>query len=109
MLESLGAHLVPPEFHQSSAESSLFGSQHSQTVSDKKTSLLKGSNGLIPHSPSSTLRNQQNGSGKDKPEDRKSWKTLRDFVDDQAIEDVVEIMEDARAALDVSVCHIFIS
>lgn len=104
MLESLGTHLVPPEFHQSSAESSLFGSQHSHPVDlefKDKTASLKRSNGLITNSPSSTLRNQT-GSGKDKEDDRKKWKTLRDFVDDQAIEDVLEIMENDRASLDVS-------
>lgn len=34
--------------------------------------------------------------------DRKKWKTLRDFVDDQAIEDVLENIESDRVALEVS-------
>lgn len=35
-------------------------------------------------------------------EDRKRWKTLRDFVDDQAIEDTMEMIETERSNLDVS-------
>lgn len=34
--------------------------------------------------------------------DRKHWKNLRDFVDDQAIEDILETIENNRTALDVS-------
>jgi autophagy-related protein 17 len=34
-------------------------------------------------------------------EDRKRWKTLRDFVDERAIEDVLETVESDRSALDV--------
>lgn len=38
---------------------------------------------------------------KSKKDDRKRWKTLRDFVDDQAIEDALEMVESDRSALDV--------
>ena len=38
---------------------------------------------------------------KGKKDDRKRWKTLRDFVDDQAIEDALEMVESDRSALDV--------
>jgi hypothetical protein len=34
--------------------------------------------------------------------DRTLWKTLRDFVDEQAIEDVLETIENDRLGLDVS-------
>jgi autophagy-related protein 17 len=34
--------------------------------------------------------------------DRKKWKTLRDFVDERAIEDVLDTIENDRNALDVS-------
>jgi predicted class III extradiol MEMO1 family dioxygenase len=34
--------------------------------------------------------------------DRRLWKTLRDFVDEQAIEDVLETIENDRLGLDVS-------
>lgn len=69
-----------------------------------------------PVSPSATIR--RNGSlrkdisgsnyieksvvNKNLMEDRKRWKTLRDFVDDQAIEDTVEMIETDRSNLDVS-------
>lgn len=34
-------------------------------------------------------------------EERSKWKTLRDFVDEKAIEDALERMEEERTALDV--------
>jgi hypothetical protein len=34
--------------------------------------------------------------------DRRLWKTLRDFVDEQAIENVLETIENDRLGLDVS-------
>ena len=120
ILESLGTQLVPPEFHQSPEDSSLFGSQHSEPEAEasrkQKRIPRKKANGPLvsPQSPSATLRHHQ-GSGslkedkskddreidKEKKDDRKRWKTLRDFVDDQAIEDIYETIEDDRTALDV--------
>ncbi|KDR78886.1 hypothetical protein GALMADRAFT_244529 [Galerina marginata CBS 339.88] len=153
ILESLGAQVVPPDFHQSSSDSSLFGSQHSadlepnqENFSSIHTGLMspKGyssSNGnasgslkhppptsMSPISPSATIRRngsmrQTESSGTDstprgtirakgKPrnlrsedqsnrkDDRKCWKTLRDFVDDQAIEIILETIESDRSALD---------
>ncbi|KAF8969245.1 autophagy protein Apg17-domain-containing protein [Flammula alnicola] len=154
ILELLGAQLVPPDFHQTSADSSLFGSQHpsdieqdesapSRTYTGKTTASpstspkrnLTHSNGsgkasgttsssygrpsMSPVSPSATLRRnstvrrygdnpaelkakeQDNRKGgKNRKEDRKRWKTLRDFVDDQAIEDALEMIESDRSALD---------
>jgi autophagy-related protein 17 len=38
--------------------------------------------------------------------DRKKWKTLRDFVDDQAIEDILETIDQDRVALDVRAFHV---
>ncbi|KAK7033021.1 kinase activator, partial [Favolaschia claudopus] len=91
ILESLGSQLVPPDFHQHSAASSLFGSQHSE---DEDENAHTNSPPSPRHSLSSTLR-------KEKPRpDRQTWRTLRDFVDDQAIEDVLEIMENERTGLD---------
>lgn len=120
ILESLGTQLVPPEFHQSPEDSSLFGSQHSDPEAEashkQKRTLQKKANGPLvsPQSPSATLRHHQRsgslkedkskGDGeiyKGKKDDRKRWKTLRDFVDDQAIEDIYETIEDDRTALDV--------
>jgi len=34
-------------------------------------------------------------------EDRKYWKTLRDFVDDQSIDETLELIESDRVALEV--------
>ncbi|GLB40493.1 putative autophagy protein Apg17 [Lyophyllum shimeji] len=121
ILESLGSQLVPPDFHESaSADSSLFGSQHSDDDQQRRNGVGTGGaerskpNGTtlsaVSHSPSSTLRSGlQNGHGiKQKGEQEKSpsdeskrsWKTLRDFVDEQAIEDVLETMENDRLGLD---------
>ena len=62
-------------------------------------------------SPSATLRRNllehHDASGKGRQsakglkQDRRHWKTLRDFVDDQAIEDALEMIESDRSALDV--------
>ncbi|KAF8223109.1 hypothetical protein L208DRAFT_1370346 [Tricholoma matsutake] len=112
ILESLGAQLVPPDFHQSnSVESSLFGSQHSDEAAEIEGDARPKSNARslsVSHSPSSTLRN---GLQMGKPSirererasrqaDRSLWKTLRDFVDEQAIEDVLENIENDRLGLD---------
>ncbi|KAJ7659941.1 autophagy-related protein 17 [Mycena rosella] len=92
ILDSLGSQLVPPDFHEHSAASSLFGSQHSEDEEPPAN---------VPesprHSPSSTVHNVRKE--KTRPE-RQTWKTLRDFVDDQAIEDVLEKMENERTTLD---------
>ena len=146
VLEALGAQPVPPEFHETSADSSLFGSQHLSAEEHKDdTSLnnvdrnhtanrstpttplrsasghstLNGRLSLSPVSPSATLRRNgyarkegEHEYGKGKADqspisngkinkDRKNWKTLRDFVDDQAIEDILEMIDGDRVALDV--------
>jgi len=145
ILEALGAQLVPPDFHQTSAGSSLFGSQNLSAEELKEdpslisidkinenrstpTTPLRSASGhstynghlsLSPVSPSSTLRRNgyarkesehERGRGKTTQsparkgkinEDRKKWKTLRDFVDDQAIEDILEMIDQDRVALDV--------
>ncbi|KAJ7650373.1 autophagy protein Apg17-domain-containing protein [Roridomyces roridus] len=85
VLESLGSQLVPPDFHEHSAASSLFGSQHSDEDEVPPSP---------PRSLSSTVRKEKTRPG------RQAWKTTRDFVDDQGIEDVLEKMESERATLD---------
>jgi len=106
ILEQLGSQRVPSDFYQTtSLDSSLFGSQRSDEGPDKQTNDGPPSS-LVNHSPSSTLRQ---GLHKGKPAEKEksepkptsSWKTLRDFVDDQAIEDVLENIENDRLALDV--------
>lgn len=151
ILEALGAQPVPPDFHQTSADSSLFGSQHLFTEENKEdpslnnidknnenrstpTTPLRNVSGhspysgrlsLSPVSPSATLRrngyaNKVGELGRGKTvhspaaskgkinKDRNKWKTLRDFVDDQAIEDTLEMIDQDRAALDVrALFHVF--
>lgn len=121
-LESLGSQFVPPEFYQTSSDSSLFGSQRG---SDNEEPLNTSSRGLsTPVSPSATLRRkdtlspkpngplgldtESKGKGKrqesrsrSRNEDRSYWKTLRDFVDDKSIEDALDVIENDRLALDV--------
>ena len=144
ILEALGAQLVPPDFHQTSADSSLFGSQHLSAEEHREDPILNNTDksndnrstpatplrsasrhstyshlSLSPVSPSATLRRNgyarkegehEHGRGKavQSPaskgkitKDRKKWKTLRDFVDDQAIEDILETIDQDRVALDV--------
>lgn len=153
ILDSLGAQLVPPSFHQSTADSSLFGSQHSPSsslapatrsneaqgvnggrshhsggissppTSPRQTNGRHGGRSVIPpdHSPSATLRGvgiygaQNTGRGNEPrtnasgPLDRQRWKTLRDFVDDRAIEEVYEVIENDRVVLDVRIRHYLFS
>ncbi|KAF8206582.1 autophagy-related protein 17 [Mycena galopus ATCC 62051] len=93
ILESLGSQLVPPDFHQHSSASSLFGSQHSE---DEEEAPANGPPSPR-HSLSSTVHNVQKEKNR---ADRRTWKTLRDFVDDQAVEDVLDKMESERTTLD---------
>jgi autophagy-related protein 17 len=93
ILDSLGAQLVPPDFHQASSESSIFGSPQSDKEPPLKLMPIR-----IPNGTGETLRGQVQS----KRSDRKTWKTLRDFVDEVAIEDVLESIEEDRTALDVS-------
>ncbi|KAJ8589021.1 hypothetical protein M405DRAFT_874122 [Rhizopogon salebrosus TDB-379] len=94
ILESLGTQLVPPGFHQTSSGSSLFGSQHS----------LDGNNGSAffhaQQSPSATVRDNPFTHHGKKNVDRTKWKTLRDFVDEGAIENVLDTLESDRTKLD---------
>ncbi|KAJ7581262.1 autophagy-related protein 17 [Mycena floridula] len=93
ILEALGAQRVPPDFYQTPDDSSLFGSQHSDDESVRNVQAL-----LTPrHSPSDTVRIS---SAQNARQDRNNWKTLRDFVDDQGIDDVLERMENEKATLD---------
>ncbi|KAG6909963.1 hypothetical protein DXG01_014232 [Tephrocybe rancida] len=112
VLESLGAQLVPPDFHQSaSADSSLFGSQHSDQGPSHHPGERRANGSVVSavsHSPSSTLRGgfrngRQDVKENERPDaeaDKRIWKTLRDFVDDQAIEDILESMENDRLGID---------
>lgn len=88
-LESLGSQLVPNDFHSASDDSSIFGSPKSETDEDPIISTAD--------SPTATLRGQLDNNATD----RNLWKTLRDFIDERAIEEILETVEIERAALDV--------
>jgi autophagy-related protein 17 len=96
ILESLDTQLVPPDFHQGSADSSLFGSQLSGDENGGKGP-GKPSTSPSQHSPSATLL----GTHPHANADRSKWKSLRDFVDERAIDDVLETMESGKSTLDV--------
>lgn len=99
ILDALGSQIVPPEFHESSADSSIFGSQLSD---DESRSNFTRNNVTV--NGYSTTSGGKNSSllNKKRSRDRSRWKTLRDFVDDRAIEEAMETMDTDRAALDVS-------
>jgi len=64
-------------------------------------------NGIIDPtlSPSATVReNVFEGKLAKKHVDRSTWKTLRDFVDESAVEQVLDAVESDRTRLDVRVC-----
>ncbi|KAF5327436.1 hypothetical protein D9619_004192 [Psilocybe cf. subviscida] len=111
ILEALGSQVVPPEFHQTSIDSSLFGSQHPSDLVQTQTSSgqYKGNPANPPQvRVGMTPYTTRNGSVKryaneQQHKDRTRWKTLRDFVDDQAIDDMLEMIESDRAALDATI------
>lgn len=102
ILDSLGSQIVPPDFHSTSPVSSLFGSQNvsEDEAQDPKTYFKP------EQSPTETLRDVlRNGiynmKRKQRETDRTKWKTLRDFVDERSIEDLLENIESERNVLDV--------
>lgn len=126
VLDALGKQLVPPEFHEMRADSDLFGSQHGfdstgdgqlfgepTSTSPPIGNGLRNVNGRIstsPVSPSATIRRAEpmrrhsiNVAPKKEnpPNDKRYWKTLRDFLDDQSIEETLDLIEEDKIALDV--------
>ncbi|KZT22417.1 hypothetical protein NEOLEDRAFT_1071676 [Neolentinus lepideus HHB14362 ss-1] len=91
ILESLGGQVVPPDFHETSSDTSLFGSQHSED-----------------EIPDAELHASQSGSGANgihrnktvSRDDRSRWKSLRDFVDERAIDEMLETIESDRTGLE---------
>lgn len=86
ILESLGSQTVPEEFYQTSPTSSIFGAD-------------KGNPFEPDRSPTATLRGNHTGGISDR--NRMKWKTLRDFVDEKAIEQVLDTIELDRNNLEV--------
>ncbi|KAF8501266.1 autophagy-related protein 17 [Gautieria morchelliformis] len=87
-LESLGSQVVPPSFHQSSLESSLFGIQASESNDEV----------IMDHEQINDL--EVTDENQESSQDRRKWKTLRDFVDERGLEDLFESIEGERSALD---------
>lgn len=52
-------------------------------------------------SPTLTVRDERLSQKDKEVKDRKTWKTLRDFVDERAIEEVLETIDNDRNVLDV--------
>ncbi|KZT73168.1 hypothetical protein DAEQUDRAFT_762515 [Daedalea quercina L-15889] len=98
ILETLGSQVVPPDFHTTpSSDVSPFGIPQDSDEERDTGDLRPGT------SPTDTVRNvsryaapRANGVQKD----RGSWKTLRDFVDERAIDDMLDRVESDRTALD---------
>lgn len=108
MLESLGTQSVPPDFHTVSADSSPFGSQNPSEDEDGDETTpfgLPQSNSNPRQSPTDTIRNRSPlariQEKKSRRMDKRRWKTLRDFVDERAIEDLLDTIERDRQELDV--------
>jgi autophagy-related protein 17 len=102
ILESLGTHVVPPGFHENASGSSIFLNPSSESESEEPHNVT-----APDHSPTLTIR-RSNGNVASafrkvgKLKDKSRWKTLRDFVDERAIEDALETIEAERNKLDVS-------
>ncbi|GBE87793.1 autophagy protein Apg17-domain-containing protein [Sparassis latifolia] len=101
VLVSLGSQSVPPDFYSTSSGSSPFGSQlNSDEEHDDNPIFSEQQPGT---SPTETLRNEmqnENHKAEGSRLKKSTWKTLRDFVDERAIEDVLDTIESDRNALD---------
>ncbi|KAI0714454.1 autophagy protein Apg17-domain-containing protein [Cerioporus squamosus] len=113
VLESLGTQTVPPDFHTVSADSSPFGSQNNSDDEqeeyhphDDTTPFGPPQPSTSPRmSPTDTIRNRSPVLRRQQRRDRRRadrsrWKTLRDFVNERAIEDLLDTIEKERLELD---------
>ncbi|KAI9461690.1 autophagy protein Apg17-domain-containing protein [Lactarius psammicola] len=103
VLESLGTHVVPPKFHENASGSSIFFNPTSESETEEPNNVP-----APDHSPTLTIRHSNGAvasasrkAGKQKS-DKSRWKTLRDFVDERAIEDALETIESERNQLEDS-------
>lgn len=104
ILESLGTHVVPPGFHENASGSSIFANPSAESETEEPHHVT-----APDHSPTLTVRHS-NGNATStstfrrvrKLKDKGRWKTLRDFVDERAIEDALETTESERNKLEVS-------
>ena len=116
VLESLGSQYVPPDFHTVSVDSSPFGSQNGsedENEDDGTPFGLPKSTSDPRQSPTDTIRTRSPlaklDEKKSKRMDRRRWKTLSDFVDERAIEDLLDTIETDRQGLDVGPRHLTVS
>ncbi|KAI0787917.1 autophagy protein Apg17-domain-containing protein [Fomes fomentarius] len=113
VLESLGTQSVPPDFHSVSSDSSPFGSQNNSDdeqegerhAEDDTTPFGPPPTSHNPRlSPTDTIRTRspvaRRQEKKSRRADRSRWKTLRDFVDERAIEDLLDTIEKDRLEFD---------
>jgi autophagy-related protein 17 len=90
LLDDLGSQLVPPSFYETASGSSIFGSQASEkdlTVPAEEAAGATGTEGATREGKEDAARTK--------------WKTLRFFVDERAIEEAIERMDDDRNVLEV--------
>lgn len=80
---------MPPSFYETASGSSIFGSQ----ASERDPTAAEEAGGTTA----------TEGAGREGKENatRTKWKTLRFFVDERAIEEAIERMDDDRNALEV--------
>jgi autophagy-related protein 17 len=99
-LEQLGNQGVPPSLHKTVAGSSVFGSPSSNT--SKELPVVSQSDRPLPDA---SRVDQEKNTVTD--QDKRKWKTLRDFIDERSIEDALERIEEERLQLDVSLVMSF--
>jgi autophagy-related protein 17 len=87
----LGSQLVPPSFYETASGSSIFGSQASEK--DLTVATAEEAAGATA-AEGATREGKENVT-------RTKWKTLRFFVDERAIEEAIERMDDDRNVLEV--------
>ncbi|KAG8747338.1 autophagy protein 17 [Ceratobasidium sp. 414] len=102
VLEQLGNQGVPPSLHKTVAGSSVFGSPTSNTSKELPVVSQSGLNGRPLHGAG---RADHKNAVAD--QDRRKWKTLRDFIDERSIEDALERIEEERLQLDDSLAKTY--
>ncbi|KAG8775002.1 autophagy protein 17 [Ceratobasidium sp. 428] len=103
VLEQLGNQGVPPSLHKTITGSSVFGSPASNTSKELPPVSQSGMNGRSPHDAGRVDHEKNTVTD----QDRRKWKTLRDFIDERSIEDALERIEEERLQLDDSLAKTY--
>ncbi|KAG8708229.1 autophagy protein 17, partial [Ceratobasidium sp. 395] len=103
VLEQLGNQGVPPSLHKTITGSSVFGSPASNTSKELPPVSQSGMNGRPPHDAGRVDHEKNTVTD----QDRRKWKTLRDFIDERSIEDALEGIEEERLQLDDSLAKTY--